>query len=272
MKKILLIISVISILSLSVCVPVFAAQTNGSISVEMVNKADKKPLSGKAVYAVKVADGSYENGNTSFTLTDDFASTGVDLNATNAADTLSAAAKSAGISGQKATSDTDGKAVLSNLSLGAYLVYSPDNLFNPFIAFIPLDDGDSLAFDVKAEPKIDIPVEEETTTGQEPVTGQEETTTELVTGKGGSGGSLIVGPVSPGSQSGGGSSYTPKAHIDAPDMSGKKTENAEKTTPEKLPQTGMLQYPVPILGIAGMILFAAGFVIYGEGKRKQRNS
>ena len=269
MKKILLIFTVITLMLLPFCVPVPAAPESGSISVEMINKADKKPLSGKTVYAVKVADGSYENGNTTFTLTDDFASTDVDLTATDAAETLSAAAKSAGISGVKAKSGTDGKAVFNGIDLGVYLIYSPDNLFNPFLAFVPYDIGDSLAFSVTAAPKIDIPVEEETT---EPTTHEEETTTkpEPTTGKGGS--SLLVPSVTPGSQSGGGSSYTPKPHIDAPDMSGEKAGNQEQTTPEKLPQTGMLQYPVPVLGITGMLLFAAGFVIYGEGKKKQRKS
>ena len=277
----MLILSVIALMSMPFCAPALAAQSNGSVSVEMINKADKKPMSGKTIYAVRVADGSVENGNTSFTLTEDFASTEVDLNATDAADTLSAAAKAAGISGQKATSGKDGKAVFNNLGLGAYLIYSPDGMFNPFLAFIPYDTGDSLAFNVTAQPKIDIPVEEETTepvTGEEtttePVTG-EETTTKPSTGKG-SGGSIIVAPpATPGSpSSGSGKSYTPKSHIDAPDMSGKTGKKSEQsqTAPEKLPQTGMLQYPVPVLGTIGMLLFAAGFVIYGEGKKKQREN
>ncbi len=256
------------------CVPALAANTSGSISVEMINKADKKPMVGKTVNSIKVADGTYENGKATFTLTEDFASTDVDLKATDAAGSLSAAAKSAGIKGQSATSGKDGKVSFSNCPLGAYLISSPDDIFNPFLVFIPMDEGDSYSFNVSAQPKIDIPAEENPTEEKptEPTTQEEETTTkpEPTTGKGGS--SLIVPSVTPGSQSGGGSSFTPKPHIDTPDMSGKKTETTEQATPEKLPQTGMLQYPVPVLGIIGMLLFATGFVIYGEGKKKQRKN
>jgi hypothetical protein len=269
-KKIILVMSAVLLLLVSACVPAFAANDSGSITVEMINQTDDKPVKGKTAVAVKVADAAIENGSAEFTLTEDFSSTDVSLSDTDAASVLYSAVKASGVATQKATSGSDGKALLKNIPVGAYLIYSQEDIFTPFLAFVPYDTGDSLAFDVTAQPKIDIPAEEDPT---EPVTGEDPTepptAPEETTVKGGS--TYIVPPQTPGTVSGGGSSNTPKPHIDPPDMRGNTgKQSSEQTTPEKLPQTGMLQYPVPVLGTVGVILFAIGFVIYGEGKKKHK--
>ena len=269
MKRILFVIFAAVIL-FTACVPAFAALTNGSISVVMVNKADKKPVYGKTVTSVKVADCDYENGNYTFALTDAFASTEAELTDTDAASVLYQAFKTSGKNGINISSDKEGIAFFADCVPGAYLVFSSDNLFNPFLVFIPMDDGNYYVFDVTAEPKIDFKPEEGTT---EPVTDDEETTTRTTpTGNGGS--SYITPPLTPGqvSPGGGKSSNPPSGQVFSPRGSSQTGEKSDSISPEKLAQTGMLQYPVPILGISGMILFAAGFIIYGEGRKKQREN
>lgn len=45
------------------------------------------------------------------------------------------------------------------------------------------------------------------------------------------------------------------------------TQPTDVPTDETLPQTGMLRWPVPVLGIGGLALFAMGWVLVFAGKR-----
>ena len=117
----------------------------------------------------------------------------------------------------------------ADCAIGAYLVYSQRQLFNPFVVLVPLETQEEYIFTVTAEPKIDIP--------EPPTT---EPTTEQTS---------------------------------QPDMPEPTTEsNTEPTTKpsgEQLPYTGMLQYPIPLLGCAGLILFAKGLLDYAGAKKKE---
>ncbi len=46
MKKIILVMSAVLLLLVSACVPAFAANDSGSITVEMINQTDDKPVKG----------------------------------------------------------------------------------------------------------------------------------------------------------------------------------------------------------------------------------
>lgn len=39
--------------------------------------------------------------------------------------------------------------------------------------------------------------------------------------------------------------------------------------PEELPQTGLVQWPIPVLSGAGMILLASGLVLIIKGKKRE---
>lgn len=212
------------------CMSVNAYPSSGSITVVMINKADKQPLESTAATVIKVADCSYTGSDVSFSLNSDFYDTGVDLNDSDSAQTLYSSAKSKGIDGLTVTSDAEGKAVFADCELGAYLVFSADDIFTPFIVFIPMVTDDGLSFDITAEPKIDIP--------EEPVTDPDpDDTTSTTT---------------------------------LPPVTDNPTDTSSSTTSstEKLPQTGMLQYPIPILGLCGVLMFSKGFVMYVNGKKE----
>ena len=157
MKKLFMIIIAVIVCLMPFCMRAGAASPSGKITVIMINKADKSPLNDKKVNIVKVADCLYSTSRVSFTLNDDFSDTQADLSDTSAASTLYAAAQRKGIKGTAISSNSEGTAALP-CELGAYLVYSPDNLFNPFIVFVPYETAEELIFNVTAEPKIDIPV------------------------------------------------------------------------------------------------------------------
>ena len=229
MKKAFALIAAFLIMLLP-CMSVNAYPSSGSITVVMINKADKQPLYNTAATVIRIADCSYAGSDVSFSLNSDFYDTGVDLDDSDSAQTLYSSAKSKGIDGLTVTSDAEGKAVFADCELGAYLVFSEDDIFTPFIVFIPMVTDDGLSFDITAEPKIDIP--------EEPVTDPDPDDTTSTT---------TLPPVT-----------------DTPT----DTSSSTTSSTEKLPQTGMLQYPIPILGLCGVLMFSKGFVMYVNGKKE----
>lgn len=221
MKRIFAVLSALLILAVSQ-IAVFAMPGAGNITVVMINKATKKPMSGQEIVLVKVADCAYTDSGYEFNLTDEFSKTGVDINDTDAAQELYNQLKSVSATGYIAVSDNDGKAVYTDCVIGAYLIYSQNELFNPFLVFVPLETDEEYIFTVTAEPKIDFP--------DEP---PPEPTSEVTT----------------------------------------TSDNIELTTEasgkEQLPYTGMLQYPIPLLGCAGLVLFAKGFLDYAGSKKRE---
>lgn len=68
-------------------------------------------------------------------------------------------------------------------------------------------------------------------------------------------------------------SFNPGDSSDTPESSGGSTPTVQITDNEtplsRLPQTGLLQWPIPILGMAGLGLFAFGWFDYNKKKREQ---
>lgn len=52
----------------------------------------------------------------------------------------------------------------------------------------------------------------------------------------------------------------------------KLTPPPAKPSDDKLPQTGQLNWPVPLLAVTGMILFTMGWMLYAAGKREKNES
>ncbi len=295
MKKLFIIITAVIVCLMPFGNLAGAASPSGKITVIMINKADKNPLPDKETDILKIADCSYSTNNISFTLIGDFAYSDVNLSDTDAASKLYNIALASGYKSTAVYTDSEGKAQLP-CALGAYLVTSPDNLFNPFIVFVPYETKEEVIFDVTAMPKIDItepePTEPDTS---EPDTSEPDTSEPDTTEPTSSGNPVIHTtttspyPNTPGSSNNTNTTaspvipvapfpvvpYVPGDRTITPHTTvprGEKVTNEETTSvnkPEKLPQTGMIQYPIPILGFAGVLMFAIGFIIYGEGKKKE---
>ncbi|MBQ5995277.1 MAG: hypothetical protein IJL63_05435 [Clostridia bacterium] len=241
MKKAIALTAVFLVMLLSI-VSVFAFPTSGSITVVMINKADKQPLVSQNVTVIKVADCLYNETDITFSLNADFSDTDVDLESSEAAEQLLPVAKEKGIVGETVSSDSEGKAFFAERELGAYLVYSPDGVFSPFIAFVPMVTEDGACFELTAQPKIDIQEEPSTEPAEEPSTEPaEEPSTEP----------------------------TSETETTTKKDTRTNTDSSSNTGKEKLPQTGMLQYPVPILGLCGVLVFSKGFVLYANSKKEE---
>lgn len=285
MKKIIMFAIVFALTFASLCVNASAAPATGSINLVLINKADKKPMEGREIVITRIADCEMKDSGPVFTYTSDFAGFDLDLAEPENVNLLYTHIISNKISGKTATSDKNGKVSFKNLETGAYLVYSSDGLFNPFVASVPMVTEEGLVYDVNAEPKIDytegqpivpiipivpivpivpilpiIPIIPIIPDGPDSsTTSPDDTTSRTYPG----GGVIPTGPVTPVVPGG-----TP-GDITSVTVPGKDTP--ESGTP-KLPQTGMVQYPIPVLGFMGILMFAAGFIIYGSGKKKENQN
>ena len=239
MKKVIALIAAFLIM-LVPCFTVCAYPSSGSITVNMINKANKQPLVNSKVTAVKVADCTNTDADFDFSLDSAYGS-GIDLNSSEAAGQIYSLLDKNDASSKAAVSDSDGTVVFDGCELGAYLVYSPDGAFSPFLAFVPMVTEDGINFNVKAEPKIDIPEEEPPT---EPDEDEDE-------------------PTEPGTDE------PDEDEEENPDIHSSSTDSDDNGADKKLPKTGMLQLPVPILGFIGALTFSRGFVLYAKGKKEE---
>ena len=131
----------------------------GSITIQLEDTSKKHPKNDVTLAVVKVAD--VVNGE--FVLTEDFASVEVDLNEIQNANELENAAKKlAKVNASNKSiviTDANGTAVVSDLPVGAYLIYATDigkyENITPFLISIPTfseEDGKML-YDVEVLPK-----------------------------------------------------------------------------------------------------------------------
>lgn len=275
-------------------------ERQGSLSVTLTDKATGEAVGGSYTL-YKVADVTAENGNLSYTFTADFASCGIsldDISAENLAEHLAAYAADRGIAGTSAVGDKNGKVKFEGLGLGLYLLVqtkASDGYYNaaPFVVSVPMSGDNEWIYDVDASPKTETrPAEPElkdlkvTKVWQDNKTSHEAVTVEL----------LCDGAVKETVKlaSSNNWEYTwksldqshvwsvieknvpdgYKANYSATGGTTTITNRADDYTPpkggDKLIQTGQLNWPVPVLAAAGLLLFAAGWIIINSKGKKNR--
>ena len=267
--------------------PAFAAATaasieltrKGSITVTLRDSESGSAVSGGKLTLYQVASISRQNGNLSYDYTNGFENCGVslgDLSESDLAQTLDDK-RPAGSKGETLTLDTDGKAVFSRLPLGLYLVVQSTastgyEKINPFLVSVPLVEEDTYLYDVDALPKVgtltpttppDVPGEPDKPEEPDKPTEPEKPTTPENPDK----------PETPDIPEEPGKNTPPGA--DNPDdwvLNGRPDKNKQAPgadNPEDwvlngrptLPQTGQLNWPIPVLTAAGTCLIAAGILL-----------
>lgn len=260
--------------------PAFAAATaasieltrKGSITVTLRDSESGSAVSGGKLTLYQVASISRQNGNLSYDYTNGFENCGVslgDLSESDLARTLDDK-RPADSKGETLTVDTNGKAVFSRLPLGLYLVVQSTastgyEKINPFLVSVPLVEEDTYLYDVDALPKVgtltpttppDVPEEPDKPTEPEKPTTPENPDR----------------PETPDIPEEPGKNTPPGA--DNPDdwvLNGRPDKNAAPNpgNPDDwvlngrptLPQTGQLNWPIPVLTAAGTCLIAAGILL-----------
>lgn len=211
----------------------------GSISGTMLY--DGEAVGGGSLILYKTGDVAEDDGNYSFTLTDAFAGSGLsleDLESDTLAAGLAEYASDNSIAGTEVSIASDGTWSVSGLELGLYLAVqeNPAEGFEaiaPFVVSLPMFENGAYVYEVSTEPKMGALTESVVT----PEPALEST-----------------------SESG------------SADSSGSGTSSAETagTTGSTLPQTGQMNWPVPVLAVMGICLLLAGWTLY-NGKQENQS-
>lgn len=238
--------------------------TTGTICVTLYDSANDKALSGGKLTLYRVAEVKRQNGNLSYEYCGDFYGCGIALgdltDSTLAAQLQEYLPQSA--EGTTKTIDADGNVTFRGLELGLYLIvqteaskgYEP---INPFLVSLPMAEDGKWNYAVDASPKVGAytPTKPDTppTPPTPPTPGHPDTPTppdnpDNPVSPGNPDNPVAPGhpdhPVAPGNPD----SPVLPGHPDNPVMSG-------------LPQTGQLNWPVPVLAVSGVVLFAFGWAL-----------
>lgn len=248
--------------------PVPDLSKKGAITVTM--RYNEQAVPGGALTLYRVGDVREDDGNYSFALTDEFAASGADLaelgsNAAGLARTLADYAAAQSLPGQATQSSIgqDGTAEFADLEPGLYLLVQTEaasgyNAASPFLVSVPMLEEDEYIYEVDAAPKVELtpaPTPTPTPTPNIPFIPiipiipfwPTPTPTPVVT--------PVVTPEVP---------TEPGVVVEIEPTPTPAPVPEEPAVPT-LPQTGQLNWPVPVLAGAGLALFAAGWVLrYGK--------
>lgn len=220
-------------------VPDLDLTETGSIEMTLMD-ADGVTVSGGAITVYEVAQLYLDDGNMAYAYTDGFADCTVTLDVTDTtlASSLVSYMNGKTITGTEKSVASDGTVSFTDLELGLYLVVqttasSDYETISPFVVTLPMEEDGVWVYAVNASPKVGTV----TLTPEEPepeTPSEEEPTPEP----------------------------TPEPEPETP---------AETTTSDPiLPQTGQLNWPVPVLLIGGFFLLIAGVVLKNSDKKNRR--
>ena len=236
----------------------------GSIHVNLYDSTNNKALSGGELTVYRVAEVQRKNGNLSFEYCGDFDGCAIELgdltDSTLAAQLQEYLPQSA--EGTTKTIDADGNVNFDDLELGLYLVvqtkaskgYKP---VNSFLVSLPIAEDGKWNYAVDASPKVGAYTPTKPDTPPTPPTPPTPDHPDTPTPPDNPDNPVFPGnpdnPVAPGhpghpAAPGNPDSPVLPGHPDNPVMSG-------------LPQTGQLNWPVPVLAVSGVVLFAFGWAL-----------
>ncbi len=220
----------------------------GSITLTLYSDENKTALKDGELTLYKVADLNYDDdGNMVYTYTSDFSSSTVsldDIEDSSLPVYLETIAEN--LDGSAETVSSYGRVKFEDLSLGLYLIVQTENStgyypVDPFMVTIPIEQDGEWVYDVDASPKVEINVEETT----------DEEVTEITT-----------------ATSSGLTSNTPSGSTGSKGYS----SSTGTGTGSKLPKTGQLVWPIPVLAVCGLLLFALGWYLVISGKKKDHEA
>lgn len=292
-KNLILVSLVAVVILLASAVPAWAAgkasadmTKSGSVSVSLKDSGGTA-LSGVEIYVYKVADSELQNGKIIYSLTDSFSGCGVSsdkLSDEAAAQTLAAYAEGKSLQKYSAKTDSGGFAKFAALPVGAYLITTAgsedgDVECTPMVAFIPRSENGIWVYDVNAAPKADV-----IHTGDITVTKlwnddgknrPEGVTVQLL--KNGS----VKDTVYLNAENNWSYRWTELAESDAWSVKEKDIPKGYTATYKSkgnsytvintagLIQTGQLNWPVPVMAVLGVLLFAAGWImVFFKGRKR----
>lgn len=223
-------------------------EIKGSITVEM--KYGEKAVAGGSLTAYRIGQVKSSDGNYCFEKTNDmkaFNGSYEDIASPELAENAAAFVKSNKINEYAVANNQNGKAVFGNLDLGLYLIvqtkasdgYEP---LKPFLVSIPMNEDGQYIYDVNAKGKFRLQQAQTSAPNTFPDPNNHGNLDDP------SGPNIQVNQSSQSSQS-----------------SNSSNSGSAGSSAEKLPQTGQLNWPIPLLAALGLMLFAFGwFLSFGR--------
>lgn len=249
--------------------PAFALEVvdlsrTGSIKVSLYDSETSKAVGGGTLTLYRVAKVQKDNANLSFVYTNGFEDCGVELGDLSEGELAGRLAEKIAATAESTTVEISdlGAAEFGDLEVGLYLVVQTTaaenyNVVNPFLVSVPIQENGSYVYDVDALPKVGTAAKKTPEPPDTPDTpdkpDEENPNTPAAPGPdnpdgwvlGANGEKIYLNPEAP-------SPDNPNGHV---------------MGAHGLPQTGQLNWPIPVLAVIGVVLVAAGIELK-RGTRK----
>lgn len=252
--------------------PAFALEVvdlsrTGSIKVSLYDSETSEAVGGGTLTLYRVAKVQKDNANLSFVYTNGFEDCGVELGDLSEGELAGRLAEKIAATAESTTVEISdfGTAEFGDLEVGLYLVVQTTaaenyNVINPFLVSVPIQENGSYVYDVDALPKVGTAAKKTPEPPDTPNTPdtpdkpeEENPNTPAAPGPdnpdgwvlGANGEKIYLNPEAP-------SPDNPNGHV---------------MGAHGLPQTGQLNWPIPVLAVTGVVLVAAGIKLK-KGTRK----
>lgn len=211
---------------------------SGSISITLYY--GDEPVSGGNLVCYRAGDVEENNGSYDFKLTADFSGSRVPIDDIFSADTAEKLAQwtqKDNLSGKSAKIDDQGHTVFTGLKPGLYLLEQDKASkkyygVEPFLVSVPMNENGTYIYDVEASPKVELAGSSEPDTPVKP-----------------------EDPTKP---------NEPKDPIKP-----NESKDPAKSRDSVLPQTGQLNWPVPIMCVSGLMLLTVGLLLRTNKKKNE---
>ena len=279
-----LVFLLLAVLPLTAMAQQFEPGQLGSISVALVSQDGKSPMEGAelSIFYIATVEAD-ENGTLFYTYTDAFSDCGVELNDPELVKTLEAFVSGKDIPAQKIITDSQGKAVCTDLPLGLYFVQQTGEvkgfaLCTPFIVTVPGITSDGYVYEINASPKTEVARLTSLTIKKVWNTDASTEAADRVTVQLLRNGNVVETAIL-NAQNNWQVTYADMPESDAYSIKevdvpkGFTATYQQKgyvftvTNTSTLIQTGQLMWPIPVLSICGMLLIAVGITLL-QKKRK----
>ncbi|MFV8222870.1 SpaA isopeptide-forming pilin-related protein [Faecalibacterium hattorii] len=252
--------------------PAFALEVvdlsrTGSIKVSLYDSETSEAVGGGTLTLYRVAKVQKDNANLSFVYTNGFEDCGVELGDLSEGELAGRLAEKIAATAESTTVEISdlGIAEFGDLEVGLYLVVQTTaaenyNVINPFLVSVPIQENGSYVYDVDALPKVGTAAKK---TPEPPDTPDTPDTPDKPEEENPNT-PAAPGPNNPDSWVLGANGEKIYRNPEAPSPD---NPNGHVMGAHGLPQTGQLNWPIPVLAVTGVVLVAAGIKLK-KGTRK----
>ena len=255
--------------------PAFALEVvdlsrTGSIKVSLYDSETSEAVGGGTLTLYRVAKVQKDNANLSFVYTNGFEDCGVELGDLSEGELAGRLAEKIAATAESTTVEISdlGVAEFGDLEVGLYLVVQTTaaenyNVINPFLVSVPIQENGSYVYDVDALPKVGTAAKK---TPEPPDTPDTPDTPDKPEEENPN------TPAAPGPDNPDGwvlGAHGEKIYLN-PEAPSPDNPNGYVMGAHGLPQTGQLNWPIPVLAVTGVVLVAAGIKLKKETRKDEK--